>query len=187
MSAHTTLSTLEDIVALYERFGHNTYDEAVSQVTHGVQCAECAVRDGAPVHLVLAALLHDIGHLLEIEQRQSGEPVRDADMRHQDKGADALASLFGPKVTSPVRMHVDAKRYLCAVDREYEAGLSPASIASLALQGGPMTSDETALFTAQPGWEDAVRVRRWDDEGKDSGRTSAGVEDLRRLLEAGVR
>ena len=183
----STLASLEDIVSLYEKFGHNTYDEAVTQVTHGVQCAECAVRDGAPVHLVLAALLHDIGHLLEIEQRQSGVPVRDEDMRHQDKGADALASLFGPKVTAPVRMHVEAKRYLCAVDDQYEAALSPASVASLALQGGPMTVEESVSFRTQSGWEDAVRLRRWDDEGKDEGRPSATMADLRRLLEAGVR
>jgi phosphonate degradation associated HDIG domain protein len=182
----SSLSTLDDVVSLYERFGHHTYDEEVTQVTHGVQCAECAVRDGAPVHLVLAALLHDIGHLLEIEQRQSGAPVRDADMRHQDKGADALSSLFGPKVTAPVRMHVDAKRYLCAVDREYEHGLSPASLASLALQGGPMTPEETAMFRAQPGWEDAVRLRRWDDEGKDDARQPATLEDLQRLLRVGT-
>ncbi len=183
----SVLTSLDDIVSLYERFGHHTYDEAVSQVTHGVQCATCAVRDGAPVHMVLAALLHDIGHLLEIEQRESGVPVRDVDMRHQDKGADALASLFGPKVTSPVRMHVDAKRYLCATDVSYAAQLSAASIASLALQGGPMSEDECTAFRSRTGWEDSVRLRRWDDEGKHDDEPAATIEDLRRLLESGVR
>ncbi len=183
----STLHTLDDVLDLYEQFGHHTYDEEVTQVTHGVQCAECAVRDGAPVHLVIAALLHDIGHLLEIEQRQSGEPVRDTDMRHQDRGADALSSLFGPKVTEPVRLHVDAKRYLCAIDENYENSLSAASVASLALQGGPMMPAEVTAFRKQSGWEDAVRLRRWDDEGKDDAREPASLEDLRNLLRAGSR
>ena len=183
----SSLASLNDVVSLYERFGHHAYDEAVTQVTHGVQCAQCALRDGAPVHLVLAALLHDIGHLLEMEQRHSGVPVRDADVRHQEKGADALSSLFGPKVTLPVRMHVDAKRYLCAVDVGYAKTLSPASVASLALQGGPMTADECDEFRRQFGWEDAVRLRRWDDEGKQQGEASATVDEFKRVLETGAR
>lgn len=142
------------------------YDEAITELEHGLQCAALAVRDGATEATVAAALLHDVGHLL-IGDLFPIEATLDKDWKHEDVGARYLARWFGPAVTEPVRMHVAAKRYLVAAEAEYGAGLSPSSVRSLAVQGGPMSPEEQAAFEALPGFAGAVAVRRWDDEGKD--------------------
>jgi gamma-butyrobetaine dioxygenase len=92
---------------------------------------------------------------------------RGTDNRHSDAGADWLAQWFGEEVTEPVRLHVAAKRYLCAVEPGYLAALSPASAYTLEVQGGPMTTAERAEFEANPQAGVALRLRRWDDEAKD--------------------
>ena len=101
--------------------------------------------------------------------------------------ADLLAHWFGPAVTEPVRLHVAAKRYLCAVDPAYQAGLSAASILSLVLQGGPMDIEEQARFCAQPHAADAVTLRRWDDAAKDPHCAVPPLDSWRPLLASLLR
>lgn len=158
------------IQELFDRFhspqADHLYDEAITELEHGLQCGALARRDGADEATIAAALLHDVGHLL-IGDLFPIEATLEKDWKHEDVGARYLARWFGPEITEPVRMHVAAKRYLTAKDPSYFAGLSPSSVRSLEVQGGPMSDDECAAFEALPGFETAVAVRRWDDEGKD--------------------
>lgn len=171
-----------DIVGVYRQYGDNMYDEEISQTTHAVQCALRAKREGAATSLVLAALLHDVGHLLEIHNRASIEVVTDRDLRHQDSGADSLTVLFNEMVTEPIRWHVEAKRFLSATDVEYARSLSSGSAASLVLQGGPMSTEECVEFLARTQSTDAIRLRRWDDLGKDVDDIPATIDDFEQLL-----
>jgi gamma-butyrobetaine dioxygenase len=139
--------------------------EAVTQSAHMLQAAALAERAGAPAPLVAAALLHDVGHFTGTVTGQ--DLMQGTDNRHSDQGAVWLARWFGAEVTEPVRLHVDAKRYLCAVEPGYFARLSPASVYTLGVQGGPMAAGEAAAFAANPFALDACQVRRWDDEAKD--------------------
>ncbi|MGH3293837.1 MAG: HD domain-containing protein, partial [Trebonia sp.] len=143
---------------------------------------------GAPDALVAAALLHDTGHLrgadpLAGEQEPSGtELMGGTDNDHGERGAAWLARWFPPAVTEPVRLHVAAKRYLCAAEPGYLGLLSPASVYTLSLQGGPMTGAEADAFAAGPYAGDAVRVRRWDDAAKDPAADAPEFDWYRRLL-----
>jgi phosphonate degradation associated HDIG domain protein len=165
----TTASSLADVLGLYVTFGAERYDEAVGQLDHALQTAALASADGADDALVVAALLHDVGHLLDLRARaDAGRPERGpaVDRHHEDVGAAWLRPLFPPAVTRPIALHVRAKRYLCAVEPTYRTALSAGSTASLERQGGPMSPAEVRAFEAAPGWRDAVRLRRWDDAGK---------------------
>mgnify|MGYP006306434349 FL=1 len=156
-------SVLSDMV---EKHGSDLYGgEPVTQLQHALQCAQLAENEGASPALITAALLHDVGHLLEDDFDDA--PAHDQDRRHEDLGDAFLSKWFGPDVTEPVRLHVAAKRYLCAVKPGYFDALSPMSRHSLMLQGGPMSEAEVAEFEANPYCKDAVRLRRWDDRGKD--------------------
>jgi phosphonate degradation associated HDIG domain protein len=156
-------SVLSDMV---EKHGSDLYGgEPVTQLQHALQCAQLAENEGASPALITAALLHDVGHLLEDDFDDA--PAHDEDRRHEELGDAFLSKWFGPDVTEPVRLHVAAKRYLCAVDPGYFDALSPMSRHSLMLQGGPMSADEVTEFEANPHYKDAVRLRRWDDRGKD--------------------
>ncbi len=162
------------------------YDEAITELQHALQCAELAAEDNAPPALIAAALLHDVGHLLIGDLFPIDEPLP-RDFEHEAVGARYLARIFGPAVTEPVRLHVAAKRYLTAVDPAYFATLSPSSVRSLAAQGGPMSAAEVADFRASPHFEDAVKVRLWDDLGKDADarpRPFAAWEGMLRTLAA---
>lgn len=157
---------LDEVLELYERWGSEHYDEDLSQLDHAAQVAAWAVHEDDVDAAVAAALLHDVGHLLVMEARATGAPVTDADMRHEALGARHLARLFGPAVTRPIALHVQAKRYRCAVDPAEVDRLSPGSQLSLRLQGGPMTADEVTRFEAHPAHAAAVTLRRRDDAGK---------------------
>jgi phosphonate degradation associated HDIG domain protein len=160
--------------ALREHGGHR-YDEAVTQLEHALQSAALARAEGAHDALVLAALLHDVGHLIVAEDdRQPAAPG--ADLHHESVGARFLARWLPPSVTAPVALHVRAKRYLVGVDPTYAAGLSDASRRSLAVQGGPLTASEARAFSQHPQAEAAVAVRRWDDRAKTPGRTVDGLD-----------
>jgi len=171
------------ILDLFGRRGADLYGgEAVSQLEHALQTADLAVRHDAPDALVVAALLHDVGHLLH----ESGDAAG-IDMRHEELGNDWLSAYFGPEVTMPIRLHVAAKRYLCATDPAYLRRLSPASRESLRLQGGPMTPSEIAAFALLPDWNHAVLLRAWDDEAKIPGRVVAPLAAYRPHLERTLR
>ncbi|HEX5613950.1 MAG TPA: HD domain-containing protein [Acidimicrobiia bacterium] len=157
---------IDEIFSLFERWGANTYDEAIPQVDHALQTAALAVRDGAPDEVVAAALLHDVGHLLDLD---AGRDASAGDLRHEDTGAAWLRQFFPAAVAAPVALHVRAKRYLCAVDPAYARGLSAGSVRSLARQGGPMSPQEASSFARLPGSEHAIALRRWDDAGKVDG------------------
>ncbi|GAA5157334.1 HD domain-containing protein [Viridibacterium curvum] len=151
--------TIEDIQAVFERQGATWYgDEAVSQLEHALQCAQLAEQAGEPPSLILAALLHDLGHLL-IQESMS------EDRRHQDIPGPFIDWL-GEAVIEPIRLHVAAKRYLCAVDPAYHASLSPASQHTLALQGGIYNTAEATAFAALSFAQEAMRLRRYDDLAK---------------------
>lgn len=163
----TSAASLDEVVELFDRFAGEHYDEVVSQLEHALQTAALAVADEASDPLVAAALLHDVGHLLEMREGGSTEALVDVDLAHEARGAQWLASLFPASVTGPIALHVEAKRYRCAVDPAfYSAGLSTGSKRSLELQGGPMSPDEVERFEADPHHVDAVRLRGWDDDGK---------------------
>jgi gamma-butyrobetaine dioxygenase len=141
--------------------------EPVSQAAHMLQAAALAERDGAGPPLVAAALLHDVGHFTGTVTGR--DLMAGTDDKHSEQGANWLARWFGPEVTEPVRLHVAAKRYLCAAEPGYLARLSPASVYTLGVQGGAMEPGEIAAFLASAYAEDACRVRRWDDSAKDPG------------------
>jgi gamma-butyrobetaine dioxygenase len=176
------VSIVEDIFELFARRGGEAYfGEPVSQLEHALQTAQQAEEAGAPDTLIAAALLHDIGHLLH----QLPEDIADrgVDGWHERVGAVWLARHFPEPVTEPIRLHVAAKRYLCAVDDEYRRQLSAASIQSLALQGGPMGEDEARAFEATLYAREAVRLRRWDDQAKATGRKTPDLTRYQSLLE----
>ena len=158
------MQALPTIHAAFAKRGQQHYGEGVSLQEHSVQCAAFAERDGAPQALVVAALLHDIGHLLH----DLPEDVADQgiDTQHESIGSAWLSQHFGPEVSEPVRLHVAAKRYLAATEAGYFDLLSDASKLSLKLQGGPMSPSEVKAFQAERFFADAVRLRRWDEEGK---------------------
>jgi phosphonate degradation associated HDIG domain protein len=139
-------------------------DEAVSQLEHALQCAALAENSGASPAMITACLLHDIGHM--IDKHFEGAARRGIDRRHEKIGAAFLAQWFGPSVTEPVILHVPAKQYICAVDSEYADTLSPGSVRSLELQGGPFDSEDARRFIRHAYAQDAVQLRRWDDEAK---------------------
>ncbi len=179
----SSATSVDEVLALYRTWGAEHYDEALSQTDHALQTAACAVAEASTDELVAAALLHDVGHLLELEQRSGAGGLPTQDRSHESVGARWLAGLFGPAVTGPIALHVRAKRYRCAVDPGYRAGLSAGSTRSLELQGGPSDAAEVASFESNPGFRDAVRLRGWDDRGKVEGLEVLPLEHYRPLLE----
>src|SRR5580658_4304337 len=134
------MNTVDQIFEWFEGRGDSEYfGEAVSQREHALQAAYFATREGAGEALVVAALLHDIGHLLGDREDMAQHGI---DGRHEDSGHDWLASRFSAEIAEAVRLHVDAKRYLCQVHPEYLEKLSPTSQLSLKLQGGPFSDAE---------------------------------------------
>jgi phosphonate degradation associated HDIG domain protein len=159
------MTIVDEIIHLFQKRGDVAYHgEAVSQTEHALQSAALAERQEAPDHLVIAALLHDVGHLLDGQDEDLAE--RGVDGQHEAAGHAWLSKHFAPEVTEPIRLHVDAKRYLCAKNAAYLQGLSPASRLSLEVQGGPMTPLERAQFETNPHYRDALRLRYWDDTAK---------------------
>lgn len=171
------MPAVSQIIELLRHHGPEQYGaEDVSQTEHALQSAQLAEREGASSSLIAAALLHDIGHMLAKQQDAN------VDDRHEDIGGGYLRKLFGPAVAEPVALHVAAKRYLCAVDPAYFGILSPVSVKTLALQGGPMTDAEVRAFEVLPHAGDAVRLRRWDEQAKLAGLSTRPLDEYEALL-----
>ncbi|NKB67311.1 MAG: HD domain-containing protein [Candidatus Latescibacteria bacterium] len=175
---------IDEIFTSFARLGHRDYGERISLQEHMLQCACLAEAEAAGPLQVAAALLHDIGHLLH------GLPediaAAGVDGHHEDIGADFLDRHFVAAVAQPTRLHVAAKRYLCATDPAYFATLSPASVESLHVQGGPFDPSEVKAFEQDPHWRAAVALRRWDDRGKIQGLATPPLEHFRPVLESGL-
>lgn len=171
-------AAIDWIIKLYERRGDGHYGEGVSQLEHALQCAQVATSDGAGEALVAAALLHDIGHLLEADEVVKPQ----SDDRHERIGAAALRGLFGPEVIQPIALHVAAKRYLCAAEAGYAERLSEASRQSLKLQGGPFSPGQARRFEKVPYFAQAVRLRRYDEHGKVNAAAAVTLRDFGPLL-----
>ena len=167
--------TFPEIRALFELHGHCQHSgEPVSQLEHALQCAQLAESAGASVELITACLLHDLGHMSN--DMGTTPTLRGVDDKHQYHAASALKSMFPESVRVPIRLHVDAKRYLCAAEPGYWDRLSPDSKCSLELQGGIYTDEEAAKFIAQAYAHDAVKLRRWDDRAKVAGAKTPDLE-----------
>lgn len=161
------MNTISDILAVIDGHGSRQYGrEAVSQREHALQCAQLAQQAGATPEMVTAALLHDFGHLVNPTAETDGPDVDDV---HQYIAIPFLRPFFPEAVLEPIRMHVEAKRYLCRADPAYWAGLSDCSKHTLSLQGGIFTEDAAAQFIKRPFATDAVQLRIWDDRAKTPG------------------
>lgn len=155
----------EEILRLFREYGDSQYGkEAVSQLEHALQAATLAEQAGSDAALIAAALVHDIGHLLH--HLPDNAPEQGIDDHHETLAARWLEPRLPASVVEPVRLHVAAKRYLCAVEPGYREQLSPPSLWSLQLQGGPMSAAEQREFRAHPLLESALNLRRWDDAAK---------------------
>ncbi len=163
------------LIEIYRKNGLRRYGlTGVTQLEHALQGARLAELDGCLPHLIVATLLHDIGHMVhDLGETPAATGVDDL---HQRLGADFLSRWFGGGVTRPVRLHVAAKRYLCRAETGYAESLSDDSIRSLKLQGGPMSSEEAARFRSTAGFEDAVQLRRYDDRAKIAGLPTPEIE-----------
>ena len=171
----------DEVLAIFEKKGESAYyGEDVSQLEHALQAAHWARQDGASDTLVVAALVHDIGHLLEDIPEDTADLGMDA--KHEEIGEKWLAARFGKDVFEPVYLHVGAKRYLCATDSTYFGKLSAASIQSLALQGGPMTATEVKEFEANEFYREALALRTWDDKAKLPGFVTSSLGEYREMV-----
>ena len=172
------MDAFDEVVALFDARGAESYGEAVTKRDHSLLTAAAARQAGHGPERVAAALLHDVGHLLGEPDDWSG--VFD----HAAVGGAWVEERFGAQVAGPVRLHVEAKRYLCAVEPGYAAGLSHASAHTLAHQGGPMDAAQRAAFEATPGWSEAVELRRLEDALGKRASAAPGLEAYRELLGA---
>jgi [1-hydroxy-2-(trimethylamino)ethyl]phosphonate dioxygenase len=177
------VNIVDEIYRIFDTRGAQAYfGEDVSMTEHALQAAYFARQEAAPAALVIAALLHDIGHLLAVVPDDIADWT--SDVHQEEPGSRWLAQRFRPEVSEPVRLHVPAKRYLCATDAQYFAKLSSASVHTLKLQGGPMAPQEITAFENEPYFGQAVRVRQWDDQGKVAGLTTPALEDYSALIES---
>lgn len=158
---------IKSITDIFEKRGKDQYGvEEVNQLQHALQCGLLAQDAKAKNQQIVAALLHDIGHIYEgshLSENLNGN----FDDKHELRGNGWLKLHFGPEVADPIRLHVSAKRYLCTVDKTYESRLSPTSYKSYLDQGGPMSEEERADFEKEPYYKEALELRKWDDQAKD--------------------
>ena len=160
------------------------YGERVTIVAHSLQTAVFAEQDGADDLMIAAAFLHDYGHFCH----EMGEDIAEhgIDAIHEELGAEALKDYFVPEVIEPMRLHVAAKRYLVATDEAYVKTVSPASMLSLKVQGGPFNAQEVAEFEANPHFKRAIQLRLYDEAGKIPDMETPDLEYYRPFLEKGL-
>ncbi len=174
MSAPTNANELFD---LYVAHGDEPYGEAITQTEHALQCAALARGEHATDAMIVAALFHDVGHLVVGRQNGPDFKMDVDDDNHEAIGARILAPIFGPAVARPVSLHVTAKRWRCATDPGYYDRLSEASKMTLKAQGGLLSDEECLRFEEHPGFPDALALRTWDDEGKIEGLEVGSLAD----------
>ena len=180
------VQTIQSILDIFSQRGDGQYgSEAVSQLEHALQCAALAESANSSASLISACLLHDLGHLIHSLGNDVAE--RGIDDRHEHRAIPFLKSLFGAAVTEPIRLHVNAKRYLCSADAAYWSTLSPASKRSLELQGGIFSPEAASAFIRQPYAREAVQLRRWDDHAKIPELETPRIEHFRPYLDACIR
>jgi len=175
--------TTNEIMDLFEKYGDEDYDgEPVSQTSHMIQCAMEAMAEGGDEELILGAFLHDIGHLLK-HVRQATEMGNYGVVNHEGIGAEYLKEKgFSKRICAMVENHVNAKRYLVAVDQNYQSKLSEASLQTLQWQGGPMHASEILLFEQHPFFDDIIKVRLWDEKAKQTDAALLPLTHFKTLL-----
>lgn len=180
INSKNIVDLIEDI---FLRRGAESYlGEQVTMAQHMLQAAQCAEESGADNEQIVAALLHDIGHYKnEIPESALAKGINNF---HEEAGANFLEDFFPASVVEPIRHHVAAKRYLCAVRLDYFERLSPASIHTLNLQGGPMTDQEIREFEKNHYLNQCINLRYWDDEAKDPNRKNPPFSYYKPLLES---
>jgi phosphonate degradation associated HDIG domain protein len=180
INADSIVDHIEDV---FKRRGAESYlGEQVTMAQHMLQTAQCAEQAGADDSQIVAALLHDIGHYKnEIPETSLAKGI---DNYHEEAGANFLEDYFPISVVEPIRQHVAAKRYLCAVKSDYFEHLSAASIHTLNLQGGPMNEDEVREFEKNDYFEQCLKLRYWDDDAKDPERVHPAFSYYRPLVES---
>lgn len=182
MRSATAEQKIDTLFNYMEDRGQSFYDEVVTQLEHALQCAALAQQNDAGPTLITGALLHDIGHII-LDEHSAREAFLDTDLSHEEVGAQYLQPFFPDAVTTPIRLHVPAKQYLCTTDPSYHDGLSEASKRSLRLQGGPMSNEEREAFEQIPHFEDALVLRRWDDLAKVKGLDTPKLETYRNVVQ----
>jgi len=178
------LNPTDQIRDLFSERGHLAYGEGVSELQHALQAASLAQKDNASHNQIVAALLHDIGHLLHGLPEDVAE--HGIDDYHERIGEKWLEKYFGPEISQPVRLHVAAKRYQCTVNSDYLAQLSPASAKSFILQGDKMNKDEVSAFEKNPFFKNALQLRTWDDNAKDPKMETPLLEHYLPLVKAAL-
>ena len=174
--------TVDELFDLYDLLGDQSYGESITQNEHALQCAALARDAGATHAMIVAALFHDVGHLVVDVQGDSGFDHTSDDDDHESRGARILSPLFGPRVAQPVALHVTAKRWRCTREPEYHDRLSSASQATLIAQGGLLSEEECRRFEQHPGFDDALALRAWDDIGKVEGLDVGALRDWYALV-----
>lgn len=178
--------SLDDIRSLFERHGNLAYSgEPVTQLEHALQSGALAEAAGASDELIAAAFLHDLGHLLNLKGETPTE--RGIDDLHQYFALPFLRPVLPDAVLEPIRLHVDAKRCLCAIDDTYFGQLSADSVRSLQLQGGIFSREEAAAFLRKPYADDALNLRRWDDCAKEPDRATPDLDHYLSVVERAMR
>ena len=178
------MDAIGQIEDLFKHKGHQAYGENVTELQHALQSAHLAKTDDGPDYLIVAALLHDIGHLLHELPEDVAEQGIDA--HHEQIGEKWLKKWFGPEISQPVGLHVTAKRYQCTVNPDYLAQLSPASLKSFILQGDKMNGDEVSPFEKNPFFKNALQLRTWDDNAKDSEMETPSLEHYLPLVQVAL-
>lgn len=177
------LSSVEEAFALLESGGGAAYfGEPVTVLEHSLQAAWFVQRGGGQNTLIAAALLHDLGHLLHTEGEDAA--ARGHDTQHEELAVAALGDHLPASVLDPIRMHVAAKRYLCSAEPDYMVALSPSSVESLSLQGGPMSAAESEAFLALPHARQALALRRADDAAKVRGLKVPQLDTYRGVIDS---
>ena len=181
------MNAVDKLFSILQEKGDKNYEDgdSVTQLQHALQCATQGENVAASAAMITAALLHDIGHLIDPDARAL--ITRKEDAFHENSGAAFLARWFDEDVCGPVRHHVPAKRYLTATESDYFGRLSKGSIRSLEVQGGPFDSHSAAAFIKQPHANDGVQLRRWDEASKHVNAATQSLEHFRRYVVAALR